>query len=137
MDAKIMALGVLSVAIAAGVAFQLGSIYGPREVETAGNVSIRVILVQPGENQVLIDENIKFSRRTTVFEVLDQVADVGYREYVGMGKFVTSIDNVEQTSDKWWLYQVSGVYPNIAADRYVVADGDNILWKFISEWPTF
>lgn len=137
MDAKIVALGVLLVAIAAGAAFQLGNMYGSRVTENAGSVSIRIILVQPGENQVLIDKNIFFSRRTTVFEVLDQVSDVGYKEYVGTGKFVTSIDNWKQTSDKWWIYQVNGVYPNIAADRYVVANGDNILWEFTSEWPTF
>jgi len=137
MNGKIVALSVLLVVISTGTAFQLGNMYSSRGTETAGKVSIRVISVQPGENQVLIDENINFSRRTTVFEVLDQVADVGYKEYVGVGKFVTSIDNVKQTSDKWWIYQVNGVYPNIAADRYVIANGDNIIWKFTSEWPTF
>ena len=122
---------------AIAAAFQLGSMMGSREGKVIGSVSIRIVVVQPGENLLLKDENVSISAGTTVFEVLDRVADVRYREYPGLGKFVISIDNVEQTEDKWWLYQVNGVYPNVAADRCVVIDGDNILWKFTSEWPTF
>lgn len=108
-----------------------------REQKIVGSVSIRVIVVQPGENLLLKDENVEILAGTTVFDVLNRIAQVSYREYPGLGKFIISIDNVEQTEDKWWLYQVNGVYPNVAADRYVVADGDNILWEFTSEWPTF
>lgn len=108
-----------------------------REREVVGSVSIRVVIVQPGENLLLKDENVEIFAKTTAFEVLESIAQVGYREYPGLGKFVISIDNVEQTEDKWWLYQVNGVYPNVAADRCVVADGDNILWEFTSEWPAF
>ena len=122
---------------AIAAAFQLGSMMGSREGKVIGSVSIRIVVVQPGENLLLKDENVSISAGTTVFEVLDRVADVRYKEYPGLGKFVISIDNVEQTEDKWWLYQVNGVYPNVAADRCVVIDGDNILWKFTSEWPTF
>lgn len=137
MGTKVLAFGILSAAILAGAMFQIGSMYSSRGTETVGSVSIRIIVVQPGENQLLKDENVRISTGTTVFEVLDRVADVSYKEYLGMGKFVTSIDGVEQTSDKWWLYQVNGIYPNIASDRYAVMDGDNILWEFTSEWPTF
>ncbi|MCS7131479.1 MAG: DUF4430 domain-containing protein [Hadesarchaea archaeon] len=124
-------------AVAILVAFQLGSMRGASEGKAVGSVSIRVVVVQPGENRLLREENVEIFAGTTVFEVLDRIADVGYKEYPGLGKFVVSIDNVEQTTDRWWLYQVNGIYPNIAADRYMVADGDNILWKFTSEWPTF
>ncbi len=123
--------------VAIVAAFQLGSMRAAREREVVGSVSIRIVMVQPGENLLLKDENVEILAGTTVFEVLDRIAQVGYREYPGLGKFVISIDNIEQTEDKWWLYQVNGVHPNIAADRYVVADGDNILWEFTSEWPTF
>lgn len=136
MGTKVL-VGILSAVILAGAMFQLGSMHGSRGTETVGSVSIRIIMVQQGENQLLKNENVRISTGTTVFEVLDRIADVSYREYMGMGKFVISIDNVEQTSDKWWLYQVNGVYPNIASDRYTVMDGDNILWEFTSEWPTF
>ncbi|MEM2908523.1 MAG: DUF4430 domain-containing protein [Candidatus Hadarchaeales archaeon] len=123
--------------VAIVAAFQLGSMRATREQKIVGSVSIRVIVVQPGENLLLKDENVEILAGTTVFDVLNRIAQVSYREYPGLGKFIISIDNVEQTEDKWWLYQVNGVYPNVAADRYVVADGDNILWEFTSEWPTF
>lgn len=136
MSIKVLAFGILLAIAVAGTTFQLGSMYGSRGTETVGSVSIRIIVVQPGENRLLKNENVRISTGTTVFEVLDRIADVSYKEYPGMGKFLISIDNVEQTSDKWWLYQVNGVYPNIASDRYTVMDGDNILWEFTSEWPT-
>lgn len=124
------------VAIAAAAAYQLGYTFGATE-QIAGSVSICIIDIGTEENTVLKDENVKISEKTSVFEMLQRIADVEYQEYPGVGVYVTSIDNKAATESKWWIYQVNGVYPNVAADKYIVTDGDNIVWKYTSEWPTF
>jgi hypothetical protein len=124
------------VAVAAAAAYQLGYTFGAAE-PIAGSVSIRITYIGAEENTVLKDENVEIFEKTSVFEVLKQIADVKYRGLPGFGVFVTSIDNRAATETKWWLYQVNRVYPNVAADRYIVTDGDNIVWKYTSEWPIF
>lgn len=123
-------------AVAAAAAYQFGYTFGATK-PIAGSVSLRIIDVGAEENTVLRDENVQISEKTSVFEVMRGIADVGYKEYPGVGVYITSIDNKAATETKWWLYQVNGVYPNVAADRYIVTDGDNIVWKYTSEWPTF
>lgn len=123
-------------AVAAASAYQLGYTFGAAK-PIAGSVSILIVDIGAEENMVLMDENVQISEKTSVFEVVRKIADVEYQEYPGIGVYVTSIDNKAATETKWWLYQVNGVYPNIAADKYIVTDGDNIVWKYTSEWPTF
>ncbi len=124
-------LVILSVLISALVAGSVwaGGIYQRGDV--AGTVSI--VVKNEVDNVVVINENVDFSTGETVFDVLDKVADVEHQFYSGIGIFVTSINGVEQTGTTWWLYYVNGQLGGIAADRYGLMDGDNILWKYTSE----
>lgn len=45
------------------------------------------------------------------------------------GKFVKSIDNVEQGGGKYWLYQINGTDATQSASVYVCQDGDKIIWQ--------
>lgn len=122
---------VLLLGVAAG-SFYAGGIYRFGE-GSAGTVWI--VVRNEVENTVLVSENVEISKGETVFEVLDEVADVEYTEYPLAGKFITSIDGVGQTTTVWWLYYVNGQLGGVAADRYMVMDGDNILWEYTSEMP--
>ena len=33
-----------------------------------------------------------------------------------------------------WLFTVNGESPNVGADAYQIADGDEIVWKFTSDF---
>lgn len=127
---QLVILGVLLAAVVAG-SFWVGSIYQRGGV--AGTVSIDV--KNEVDNVVFLNENVVFSTGETVFDILDKVADVEYKFYPGIGIFVTSIGGVNQTGTTWWLYYVNGQLGEIAADRYGLMDGDNILWKYTSEMP--
>jgi hypothetical protein len=123
-------LVVLLAAVGTG-SFWAGGIY--RREGIGGTVSI--LVKNEIDNVVLISENVDFSDGETVFDVLERVAEVEYDAYPGLGKFVTSIEGVEKTENAWWLYYVNETLGPIAADRYGVLDGDNILWKYTSEMP--
>ena len=119
--------------VAAAAAYQFGYTFGATK-PIAGSVSIRIMDIG-AENTVLREDNVQITEKTSAFEVLKGIADVGYREYPGIGVYITSIDNRAETETKWWLYYVNGVLSGIAANRYIVTDGDNILWKYTSEFP--
>lgn len=127
---QLVILSVLLSAVVAGSVWA-GGIYQRGGV--AGTVSI--VVKNEVDNVVIINENADFSTGETVFDVLDKVADVEYQFYSGIGIFVTSIEGVDQTGTTWWLYYVNGQPGEIAADRYGLMDGDNILWKYTSEMP--
>lgn len=127
---QLVILGVLLSAMAAGSVWASG-IYQRGGV--AGTISI--VVKNEVDNVMFVNENVDFSIGETVFDVLDKVADVEYEFYQGIGIFVTSIGGVNQTGTTWWLYYVNGQLGGIAADRYGIMDGDNIIWNYTSEMP--
>ncbi len=126
---QLVILGVLLSAVAAGSVWAGGIQRGG----VAGTISI--VVKNEVDNVMFVNENVDFSIGETVFDVLDKVADVEYKFYPGIGIFVTSIGGVNQTGTTWWLYYVNGQLGGIAADRYGIMDGDNILWNYTSEMP--
>jgi len=57
------------------------------------------------------------------------VAYVWYQ--IPQGVFVTAINgSVNGEGNRNWLYQVNGVYPNIAADHRALNDDDVVRWIF-------
>ncbi len=57
------------------------------------------------------------------------VAYVWY--HIPQGVFVTAINgSVNGEGSRYWLYQVNGVYPNLAADHQALRDDDIVRWSF-------
>jgi len=57
------------------------------------------------------------------------VAYVWYQ--IPQGVFVTAINgSVNGEGSRYWLYQVNGVYPNLAADHQALHDDDVVRWSF-------
>ena len=69
---------------------------------------------------------------TTIFEVLDSIATVEYKEYAGMGKLVTSIDGLAQTETHSWLYYVNDDFADVACDKYVLREDSSFSFKYMS-----
>lgn len=71
---------------------------------------------------------------TTVLTFLLEAADrrgfeVEYTLWPELGALVTAIQGVRDGQDGlWWQYWVNGVYADMGADRYVLRDGDAVLW---------
>ena len=74
----------------------------------------------------------------TVFEILNQTAAVTFIEFA-YGKFVTAINGVENNANQngyYWQYWVNDELAPIAADNYVLSDGDQVLWKYCAPEET-
>lgn len=73
----------------------------------------------------------------TLLNVTMHVATVNYSVYPGMGCFVNSINNVSNNKSSshywmWWMWTKWGgwVEGPVAADKYVVGDGETLFWYY-------
>ncbi len=64
---------------------------------------------------------------TTAFEILRREHYVAYKSSA-MGVFVTAIDSIVSTSDRFWLCSVNDSMLQVAADRRQVLPGDTVRW---------
>ena len=69
---------------------------------------------------------------TTAFELLELTATVTYTQFV-YGKFIDSINGIANNANGngfYWQYWVNAELAPIAADNYVLSEGDYVLWKY-------
>lgn len=64
---------------------------------------------------------------TTAFEILRREHYVAYKSSA-MGVFVTAIDSIVSTSDRFWLCSVNDSMLQVASDRRAVHPGDTVRW---------
>jgi len=77
-------------------------------------------------------ETIEVQNGTTVFEVLESVATIDYKEYAGMGKIITSIDGVAMNDTYSWLYFVNDGLAMVSVDNYLLTQDSSIAFKYLS-----
>ncbi len=87
-------------------------------------------------------EDIVATTNYTVLGVLEEVAgyeNINMTYYEGLGYLINSINGVkngvevtgiDDTSNYYWQYYVNDVLGPISADRYALADGDVVEWRF-------
>lgn len=69
---------------------------------------------------------------STVFGLLELTATVTSTQFA-YGRFIESINGVENNANgngHYWQYWVNDELGPIAADNYVLSDGDHVLWKY-------
>ncbi len=79
---------------------------------------------------------------TTLLNATAQVADVNYTVYPGMGAFVNSINGVKNEKPYYWMWwtwnpSTGWTLGPVAADKYVLSDGETVLWYYedTSKYP--
>lgn len=68
----------------------------------------------------------------TVFDVLNETANTTYTEFA-YGRFIVSVNGVENNAGGngyYWQYWVNDELGPVAADKFSLEDGDQILWKY-------
>jgi len=70
-----------------------------------------------------------------VLEMLEEEKGIGIetRNFPGLGKFIEAIHGVHSTNNFYWQYWVNDEYAKVAAELYILDDGDRILWKRTNE----
>jgi len=52
------------------------------------------------------------------------------KNYIGIGKFIKSINGVENSNSLVWIYYVNGVEAQIGISNYKINPGDVVSWKY-------
>jgi hypothetical protein len=74
----------------------------------------------------------------TVFDILNETTSVSFTQFT-FGKFITAINDVENDANGngyFWQYWVNDELAPVAADNYVLSDGDQVLWKYCAPETT-
>jgi len=71
----------------------------------------------------------------TLLDLTKAVATVDGTEYPGAGTFVNSINGVKNAHPRywmWWMWSKSEGWVSgpVASDRYIVGDGETLLWYY-------
>ncbi len=81
--------------------------------------------------------NKSLALNSTVFDLLKlclegaEPVPLEYKSYGEMGIFVNIIGERKSGDDgRYWQYRVNGIYSSVAADKYIIQNGDEVFWKF-------
>lgn len=106
--------------------------------EDMPKVTTAKLTVDFGEGKELIESgwiNRDSSETFTAYDILKYTANEKSLalevENYDFGVFVKSINDLESTSEKAWIYFVNGESGQIAADKYELKSGDLVEWKYI------
>lgn len=75
-------------------------------------------------------EKIEFNCESgkSVFETLQDSHNIKFTES-DLGNLVTSIDEVEQSDGKYWLYSINDKEATVGASTYICQDAEKITWE--------
>lgn len=51
------------------------------------------------------------------------------KDYADMGYFIEEINGIKGETGKYWIYSVNGKEASISVSKYILKNGDNILWE--------
>ena len=75
------------------------------------------------------------SNPTTVYDFMNTLQKEGKinfteKNYTGMGKFIESINGVQNNSNQSWIYYVNGTEAQVGVSNYKIKAGDIVSWKY-------
>jgi len=107
--------------------------------ETPQKQNINSAIESPSETAILLINNAKYESsiqsQTTVYDFMKKLEDEGKinfteKNYIGMGKFIESINGVEGNQDKSWIYYVNDKEAQVGVSNYKIKPGDIVSWKY-------
>lgn len=72
----------------------------------------------------------------TCYDILKQTGLTIEEKKSAYGMYIVSIEGYKEFAEgpsSGWVYFINGAYAPCASDQYYLQDGDEILWKYISE----
>ena len=84
-------------------------------------------------NGIGFEEEIKGS--ISVYDFMSKLRQEGKinfteKNYIGMGKFIETIDGVKGNGDQNWIYYVNGKKALVGVSNYKIKSGDIVSWKY-------
>jgi len=95
--------------------------------------------ISHGVKTILEINNVRYEEeiadKISVYNFMSKLRSKGKidfteKNYISMGKFVTSISGIENNGEKNWIYYVNGVEAQVGVSNYKINPGDIISWKY-------
>ena len=123
---------------AAPAAASTSAASAPATEPAADEVSYTITIDASDADKGLLFEGVGTAKKgATVYDVL---IDTGLDLSVITSSGSTYVDGIadvvasEVGPNAGWLFTVNGESPNVGADAYQISDGDEIVWKFTSDF---
>jgi uncharacterized protein YpmB len=104
------------------------------------NTETNIEANQPKPVETVLEINgIKYedtiTGKTSVYDFMSQLRKEGKinfveENYIGMGKFIESINGVVGNENDSWIYYVNGVEAKVGVSNYKINPGDVVSWKY-------
>jgi hypothetical protein len=79
---------------------------------------------------------VSISEGATVYDVMNILQNIKEnnfsfisKEYSGLGTFIDEINGIKGVSGKYWVYSVNGEKASVSVSKYILKNGDNVLWE--------
>jgi len=110
----------------------------PKETSLPKN-QINPIEISSGVKTILEIDNVRYEEKIadkiSVYDFMSKLRSEGKinfseKNYIGMGKFITSISEIKNNGEKNWIYYVNGIEAQVGVSNYKINPGDIISWKY-------
>ncbi|WP_240335272.1 DUF4430 domain-containing protein [Paraliobacillus sediminis] len=95
----------------------------PDETTNANEQAVNIVISTDNGEEVISDETIEIEENEILMDVLEENYEIE-----DVDGFITSIDGVEQTDDKFWLYEVNDEEALVGANEYELSSGDEVVF---------
>jgi hypothetical protein len=111
---------------------------GSGDVAQAINITLSIDCSIAPSGSLLFTKNISLSSQATVLQALRESDVLVSSQNLGMGAYVTTIAGfgeglVPGHPQSGWKYYVNGVAPGLSCDKYILNDGDDVLWLYVEQ----
>ncbi len=119
--------------------FFAAAIFSGCSSEKGGEISVKLSIET--EEKVLYSEELKANENDTPFEILKKYCDDNeikyeYNDYSG-SYYVSAIDGYKEGNDgqfSGWVYYVNGEFPQESSGTFVLREGDEIVFRYVTEF---
>ncbi len=129
---------VLVILMTLVMVFAMTACGGGSSEAPAGTITVEIEIDYPDESGVADVEEFEFqvAEGTTALDMLHAFGEENNVEIVmsdtSATAYVTSIGGIAETDGAGWVYEVDGEMTLDAANEYVVKNGSEITWEFMS-----
>ena len=102
---------------------------------SAENFRGESVNIAAGQNIIKTELSFTSTQEATVYDLMDALRtkeEITFTEknYIGVGKFIDSINGIQGNGDKNWIYYVNGVKATVGVSNYKLKPGDVVSWKY-------
>lgn len=107
------------------------------QTETKSNEDTSQIQVAVLVDSSVVENIVSFSEHLTLEEgatAYDALSVLVGDQVTGDGSYVTGIAGLSEKdygSKSGWMYEVNGKMPNKSSNKYVLKNGDKLVWKYV------